>query len=287
MPFSIQALEHYYKPTSIEDACSILYTKEATIPIAGGSAIYIFSSKGLLQDVRGFVDIFGLGLNSMLNKGRELVFGSTLTHQELLESATVTPKIIRESVLTIPKEVRSVGTVGGQISTCFPNFDLNVALLALDATVTITDGHNERTEGIQDFFRGVFSPDLKPGEIVLRVTVPSEPGAVTGYAKSTLTSHGFSVMSLGVSLKVNNGFFEGVRLAVGGTINSAPTRLRGAEAKLEGQPCVSESITRASEEALHDGSLNVVSDFKTSDNYKRRLVSALLRRTVSRLVGLT
>ncbi len=264
----------------------MLSSNQDFIPIAGGSAIYIFSAKGLLQDIRGFVSLSSLGLNGIHGSDAYIELGAMVTHQELLESRLDKPSVLSEALLAIPKEVRSVGTVGGQLCTCFPNFDLNVALLALDAEIMVTGGDQVRREGIEKFFRGVLEPDLRPGEIVTGIKVPRKRGLLSGYSKAALTAHGFSLISVGVALEVNRGFFEGARVAVGGALNTSPVRLKGVEDALRGHPVTRETIVEASESALSEGALNVGTDNKASSEYKRRLASVLIKRTILRVVGL-
>jgi len=264
----------------------LLLSNQDFIPIAGGSAIYIFSAKGLLQDVRGFVSLNSIPLNGIHGSDAYVELGATVTHQELLESRLQLPGVLREALLTIPKEVRSVGTVGGQLCTCFPNFDLNVALLALDAEVMVTGSDHVRSEGIEKFFKGVLEPDLRRGEIVTGIRFPKKRDLLSGYSKAALTAHGFSLISVGVALKVSGGFFEDVRVAVGGTLNTSPVRLKGVEGALRGRAVTHQTISEAAELALRDGALNVSTDFKTSSEYKRHLASVLIRRTILRVVGL-
>jgi CO/xanthine dehydrogenase FAD-binding subunit len=286
MPFNIQSLEHYYSPRTVEEACSLLSSNQDFIPIAGGSAIYIFSAKGLLQDIRGLVSLSSLPLNGIHGSDAYVELGATVTHQELLESRLHMPTILREALLTIPKEVRSVGTVGGQLCTCFPNFDLNVALLALDAEIMVTGSDQVRREGIEKFFKGVLEPDLTPGEIVTGIMFPKKRNLLSGYSKSALTAHGFSLISVGVSLEVSGGFFEDARVAVGGTLNTCPVRLKSVEDALRGHPVTSDTISEAAGLAHSEGALNVGSDHKSSSEYKRRLASVLIKRTILRVVGL-
>ncbi|MEM0120895.1 MAG: FAD binding domain-containing protein [Thermoprotei archaeon] len=286
MPFKIASLEYYYSPKTVGETCSLLLSNRDFIPVAGGSAIYIFSAKGLLQEVKGFVSLEYLPLNDIRDSGQYIELGATVTHQQVLESTIVKPGILTEALLTIPKEVRSVGTVGGQLCTCFPNFDLNVALLALDAEVVISGVDGERSMGVAEFFRGVFDPNLRLGEIVTGVRIPKTKGLLSGYTKSSLTAHGFSIVSVGVAFELNDGFFEKVRVAAGGTLNTPPVRLKSVEEALKGGPVTRDLVASASERALVDGGLSVASDFKSSSDYKKHLVSVLTRRTILRLVGL-
>ncbi len=286
MPFNIQSLEHYYTPRTVEEACSLLLSNQDFIPVAGGSAIYIFSAKGLLQDIRGLVSLSSIPLNGIHGSDAYVELGATVTHQELLESRLDKPSILREALLTIPKEVRSVGTVGGQLCTCFPNFDLNVALLALDAEVVVAGSDQVRRVGIEKFFKGVLEPDLGHGEIVTGIKFPRKKGLVSGYSKAALTAHGFSLISVGVALEVGGGSFEDVRVAVGGTLSTPPVRLKGVEDALMGRPVTREIIVEAAGLALSDGALSVGTDHKTSSEYKRRLASVLIKRTILRVVGL-
>src|SRR4029079_2689424 len=64
--------------------------------------------------------------------------------------------------------VRNMGTLGGSIANADPAADYPAALVGLGATVV----NNNRRIAADDFFVGMFTPALEPGEIIAEVRFP-------------------------------------------------------------------------------------------------------------------
>jgi xanthine dehydrogenase small subunit len=69
-------------------------------------------------------------------------------------------------------QVRSAGTIGGNIANGSPIGDMPPALIALEATVTLRRGEERRTIALEDFFVRYGVQDRQPGEFVESIWVP-------------------------------------------------------------------------------------------------------------------
>ena len=78
--------------------------------------------------------------------------------------------------------VRNMGTVGGNLFTPPPGGDVAVALLALDATVTLAGPEGERILPLADFFTGFMTNALAADELLVEIGVP-DPTDPTAYLK--------------------------------------------------------------------------------------------------------
>ena len=65
-------------------------------------------------------------------------------------------------------QVRNRGTMGGSVSNNDPAADYPAAVLALDATL-VTD---KRRIASDDFFQGMFTTALEPGELLTAIEFP-------------------------------------------------------------------------------------------------------------------
>jgi carbon-monoxide dehydrogenase medium subunit len=74
-------------------------------------------------------------------------------------------------------QVRNRGTIGGSVSNNDPAADYPAAVMALNATI-ITD---KRRIAAEDFFQGMFTTALEPGELLVAIEFPIPEKA--GYAK--------------------------------------------------------------------------------------------------------
>src|SRR5215813_9958979 len=115
--------------------------------------------------------------------------------------------------------VRNMGTVGGNLFAQNPFGDFTVALLALDATVSVQGGLGARDMGIEEFLQ---SRDRQGGGLVLSVSCPRPASAdAFRYRKiARIKPKGGSVITLAAHLPMSGGRITGARIALG---SMAPT----------------------------------------------------------------
>lgn len=65
------------------------------------------------------------------------------------------------------RAVRNRGTLGGSIALADPAAEYPACLVALDATIVVRSKGGERLVKAEDFFKGLFEVDLRPGELVV------------------------------------------------------------------------------------------------------------------------
>ena len=170
----------YHKPGSIADAVKILSADPDARPISGGQTL-LPALKHRLNKPSSVVDLSGIAeLKGIRREGNKLVIGALAKHHEVSESAEVKAAIPALAALagTIGDvQVRNRGTIGGSVSNNDPAADYPAAVLALNATV-VTD---KRRITADDFFQGMFTTALEPGELLVAVEFPIPEKA--GYAK--------------------------------------------------------------------------------------------------------
>ncbi|MCY7314236.1 MAG: xanthine dehydrogenase small subunit [Rubrivivax sp.] len=80
--------------------------------------------------------------------------------------------------------VRHMGTMGGNVANGSPIGDSAPVLMALDATLVLRRGAQQRTLALEDFYVGYMKNRLEPGEFIERIDVPR--AAVAGSPASHL-----------------------------------------------------------------------------------------------------
>lgn len=162
--------------------------------------------------------------------------------------------------------------------------DMNVALMALDATVHILGVKGERSVPISEFFLlPGNSPErenvLGPGDLVTHVTLPPiAAGTKSLYLKlRDRASYEFALASAAVVVAVKDGKFESVRLAMGG-IGAIPWRMVESEALLKGKAVDASTFRAAADAGLRGARPQSENGFKV-ELAKRCLVHALTLAT--------
>jgi len=158
--------------------------------------------------------------------------------------------------------------------------DMNVALMALEATIHVTGKDGDREIPISEFYTlPGSSPDvenvLKPGDLITHVTVqPLPPGSNSTYLKlRDRASYEFALASAAVITQVKDGKISHVRVALGG-VGTIPWRSPEAEKTLIGAQPTVENFRKAADAALQNAKPQSHNKFKIELS-KRCLTHAL------------
>jgi xanthine dehydrogenase YagS FAD-binding subunit len=159
--------------------------------------------------------------------------------------------------------------------------DVAVALVALDAEITLTSAEGTRTVKLADFYlvpgdTPQVENDLRPGELITEVVVPRLDWAQRStYVKvRDRASYEFALCSAAVALDIQEGRIAEARVAVGG-VATKPWRLAAVEAALKGAPATVESFEAAAALAAEGAKPLSGNAFKVS-LLKRTVVRALI-----------
>jgi xanthine dehydrogenase YagS FAD-binding subunit len=119
--------------------------------------------------------------------------------------------------------------------------DVAVALIALDATMTVRGSAGERTFRVEELFRlpGTtphLEHSLLPGELILEVRVPGGPYSRRArYLKvRDRSSYEFALVSAAVAIDIEGDTIRAARIACGG-VGTRPWRMRVCEEALVGR----------------------------------------------------
>ena len=177
---------------------------------------------------------------------------------------------------------------------CFATFsgDLAPALMTLGAEVDLIGPAGRRTLPLQQLYIGHARHDgstegdgknylaLRPGEIVVGVRAPHEPGLRSAYDKIRIRrSIEYPVAGVAVALRRDGETLADLRVAVTGT-NPRPVLLEGTQALCGGE-LDGRALDRL-DELLRDQIMSMKTTF-TPGHYRRRVAGVLARRLVRRL----
>jgi CO/xanthine dehydrogenase FAD-binding subunit len=173
--------------------------------------------------------------------------------------------------------VRNMGTVGGNLFAPTPFGDFAVALLALDASVSMQSGYGAGDVPIEEFLSG---RARSSGGLVLSVSFRRPSGAEAfRYRKiARIKPKGASVMTLAAHLPSSGGRIVGARIAFG-AMAVTPVRAKAAERALEGHVLDAASIAAAVAAAAEGTS--PIDDSLASAWYRREVVGVHLRRLLA------
>lgn len=194
------------------------------------------------------------------------------------ELAGLVPALAEAARTVGSPQIRSAGTLGGNLGTCSPAGDGLPVLAALDAVVHLSSAVGDRAVPFADFMTGPKRNDRRPGEIITGVTVPVADG-FQGYAKVGVRN-AMVISIASACLAVRSGR---VSIALGSV---GPTVIRAAAAEewlstagpLDDQ-LAREFGTRVAAEA------RPIDDHRSTAAYRRHAVAVISTRLLERSTG--
>ena len=183
------------------------------------------------------------------------------------------------------KQVRSTGTVGGNIANGSPIGDSPPVLIALGASIELRHRNARRTLALEDFFLDYGRQDRAPGEILTRITVPrlGEGEHFRCYKISKRFDQDISAVLGAFRFRIRRGRVTEARIAYGGmaATPSAPARPRAPVAGLRLRDPASWS---GAAEALAED-FSPIDDHRASARYRLRVARSLLMKALTEIAG--
>ena len=277
----------YHRPASLAETFDLLdrYGDDGRLLAGGQSLVPALNLR--LAVPRAVIDINRIpDLDAIRVTGEGLVIGA-LARQEALERSPLVREHAPLIASALPhvghSAIRARGTIGGSLALADPAAELPACVVALGVTIRVGRRGGTRDIAADDFFRGIYTTALGPGEIVTEILVP-RPAAGWRWGFDELARrHGdFALAGVAAGARVESGVVAETRLVFFG-VGTRPVRARRAEAALLGRRADAEVLAAAGR-AL-DGDLDPPGDVHGSPALRRHLARVLLTRVVGRLAA--
>jgi len=270
----------YHRASSVDEAISLLAELDDARPLAGGHSL-LPAMKLRLSMPAALVDIGSIpGLAGIDRDGDDIRIGALTTHAAVAASDLVRsdcPALSDAAALIGDRQVRNRGTIGGSLAHADPGADYPTVVVALGATITAVGKGGAREIPAAEFFTGIFTTALEPGELVTSVRVPAATGAA--YAKHKHPASGYAVAGVAAVVSTDGGTCTDARIAVGG-VTGGPADAVAAAAALKGATVSDEAIAAASAKVA-DALAGAIGDTYASAAYRTHLAAVLARRALA------
>ena len=170
------------------------------------------------------------------------------------------------------RQIRTMGTLGGNIGTASPIGDMPPVLIALEAKLKLASIRGTRELALEDFFLAYRKTALAADEVIQSITVPKlSAGEVFFCDKlSKRRDQDISTVAAGYRLTISKGQVENARIAYGG-MAATPKRAKAAEAAL-----LKDGFAAAAQ-AL-ETEFKPIDDWRGTGAYRLQAAKNLLRR---------
>ena len=277
----------YHRPASLDEALALMERYGADGRVLAGGQSLVPALNMRLAAPAALIDINRLpGLDGISLEPEGLVIGALARHEAVEASPLVArhaPLIAQAMPHVGHRAIRTRGTVGGSVALADPAAELPACLVALDAIVRVAGRGSRRDIPAQRFFRGIYTTDLAPGEIVTAVVVPPiGPGWRSRFDELARRHGDYALVGLAAHCRIEAGVIREARLAFCG-VGATPVRASRAEAALSGRRPVADVVAEVGR-AL-DTDLDPPGDVHASAALRRHLARVLLARAVAQIVA--
>lgn len=282
----IPASFDYHAPQSLAEAVDLLQQFEDAKVLSGGQSLLPLL-KLRVGSAEHVVDIGRIpGLEYLKEEGGYLRIGGRTRESTLERSDLIRRRypIIYDTVLVIADPlVRNRATLGGNLAHADPANDHPATMLALEAEIEATGPAGTRTIPIEEFFTGLFSTALRPGEILTEIRVPLPlPGSAGAYVKLERKVGDYATAAAAAQVTVApDGTIAraGIGLTAAGP---APVKATDAERFLQDKRPSPEVIAEAAR--LAGEAARPSPDRRGSVEYKRQMARVMTARALSKAI---
>ena len=267
----------FFEPKTIEEAVHLLDTGNAKV-MAGGVDLVLKMRLRLISPeyVISLLKVPGLDYIEGNPAGLKLGALATIRQVELSQVVQKNWTILYDAVRQIASaQVKTMGTMVGNLCVATPASDISPALYVLGAKVKIAGVNYEKVIPIENFFVAVGNTILESNEIVTDILIPSlSPGARGAFMKLAKTAEDIAKVNTAVMVTITDNICTEAKIALG-SVAPTPIRVTGAEELLTGQKLDGAHIARAAEAAAE--AVKPITDIRSSAGYRKEMVSVLVK----------
>lgn len=277
----------YHQAGSLPEALSLLADHAGDAkPLAGGQSL-IPAMNFRLAAPAVLVDLNGVGELAYIEEEKSVLrIGAMTRHREVERSPVIAsraPLLTETMPFVAHAAIRTRGTIGGSLAHADPAAELPALMLVMDAQFRLQNREGSREIAATDFFTGLFSTALEPGELLTEIAMPTPTAGARGSAFLEFSRrHGdFALAGVAVTVAIDaKGQCAVARIGLFG-VGDRPLLAKKAAASLVGQAPSDEAFRAAAHTAATD-EIDPSNDIHASSRYRRQLAEVLTRRALER-----
>jgi xanthine dehydrogenase small subunit len=263
--------EVFFAPRSLDELVALRSRHPEAMLLAGGTDLGLLASRARTPP-RAVIHVARVPELCRIDAGKEeITFGAAVTYARASALLVEAFPALRPYLSRLgSRQIRTLGTIGGNVGNASPIGDMPPALLALETRLTLASTRGTRELPLERFFTGYRKTALEAGEVIQSLTMPRLwPGESFHVDKvSKRRDQDISTVAGAYRVRIKDGKIEDARLAFGG-MAAIPMRASHAEAAL-----------------LKDGfaqDFQPLDDWRGTAAYRLQVASNLLRRLELRL----
>ncbi|MGD8386191.1 MAG: FAD binding domain-containing protein [Desulfobacteraceae bacterium] len=280
----------YHEAHTVSEAVEVLSTKGVETALLAGGVSLIDQMKRRMRNPDVVLSLMKVKDLRFLDRAEDgiLRIGALSTLRDGERSPLVRDgfSALWDSIRQIGSvQVKSMGTIVGNVAACNPASDVTTALAALGASAIVSRSKGVKVLPVENVARDVRQSSLAGNEIVTELQVPAlGEGASSAFLNLARTKEDIAKVAVGVKTVVKGGVVEEVRIALGAV---APVIVMPKKARemLIGKKPSRALIRSAAEAASKDEVVRPITDIRSTDDYRREMVAVLTRRALEQALS--
>lgn len=271
----------YRSPASVEEALALLQQHGADAKVlAGGQSLvpamnFRLAQPGVLIALDRIDSLVGIHAT-----GEGGVRIGAMTRQRAVERSPViasrVPLLAEAMPFVAHAPIRNRGTVGGSLAHADPAGELPAVMVALEARFRLRTLEQERWIQAGDFFLGLFTTALEPGELLVEIEIPpGGPGSGSAFLEVARRHGDYALAGFAAQVSLDGAGRCRMALAVLLGVSEGPLKVESAGA-LVGEAPSPDRIAAAAERLKQE--LDPPGDIHASSDYRRHLAAVLVKR---------
>jgi xanthine dehydrogenase small subunit len=268
----------FFAPRSLAELLALREKHPAALLLAGATDLGLLASRSRTPPAAVIHVARVSELTAIAQDEERVAIGAAATYAEAMPTLIAAYPALKSYLARLgSRQIRSLGTIGGNIGTASPIGDMPPVLLALEASLRLASIRGVRELPLEDFFLGYRKTALAPDEVIQSISMPRlRPGEVFFCDKvSKRRDQDISTVAAGYRLRIENGRIEDVRIGFGG-MAATPKRARRVETAL-----LNDGFAAAAAAVPQD--FQPIDDWRGSAAYRLQVAANLLRRLELRI----
>lgn len=276
----------YVAARTVAEAVEALATSAGPArPIAGGTDLTVQLSEGR-RTVDRLVDLGGVDSLRGVEIGDDgaLSLGAATPCADVYANVSVRrlfPILVDGTSIIGSVQIQGRASVGGNLCNAAPSADSIPGLICLDAEAVIEGPNGRRRVPVESFCTGPGQTVLGPGEILVALEIRAPLANEGGNYQRFIPRNEMDIAVAGAGSLVRvdpaTNTITHARIALS-AVAPTPLRVKAAEEALVGQEASAAAIVEAASRAMT--AARPISDVRGSADYRRHLVSILVKRTL-------
>jgi xanthine dehydrogenase small subunit len=263
----------FFAPRTLAELLALRAGHPDALLLAGATDLGLLASRSR-QPPKSVIHVAHVPELTTIAAGKqEITIGAAVTYAQAMPTLIAAFPALRTYLARLgSRQIRTLGTIGGNLGTASPIGDMPPVLLALETQLKLTSVRGSRELPLETFFLDYRKTALAPDEVIESLTMPRlRPGELFFCDKvSKRRDQDISTVAGAYRLRVRQGKIESARLAFGG-MAAIPKRAAHAEVAF-----LQSGFAAAAAALAQD--LKPIDDWRGSGLYRLQVAANLLRR---------